>query len=122
MCYHRQQEIRLSKVLTAIEDVEAVQQTVLHEVAHAMVGPGHGHGPIWKQVAYSIGVHRPRATKKSSAPDHKQPKHTWLVMLNDEVVRGYYRRPNRNTFLNISEMWVSGRPETKGQLRLVQAA
>lgn len=29
--------------------------TVLHEIAHALVGPGINHGPVWRSMALSIG-------------------------------------------------------------------
>lgn len=34
---------------------EHVENTVRHEVAHAIVGPGKGHGREWKTAAKSIG-------------------------------------------------------------------
>ncbi len=41
----------------AIEDSdEAVRDTVLHEIAHAMVGREAGHGPQWKATARRIGA------------------------------------------------------------------
>ena len=30
--------------------------TVLHEIAHALVGPGHGHGPTWKRKCLEVGA------------------------------------------------------------------
>lgn len=32
-----------------------VFDTLLHECAHALVGPYHGHGPIWKAMARKLG-------------------------------------------------------------------
>ena len=34
---------------------ERVKNTVLHEIAHALVGPGHGHDATWKAMAKKIG-------------------------------------------------------------------
>lgn len=32
-----------------------IMNTILHEVAHALVGPHHGHDKIWKRQALRIG-------------------------------------------------------------------
>ncbi len=37
------------------DSVEEVTDTILHEIAHALVGTGKGHGPEWKRVAREIG-------------------------------------------------------------------
>ena len=34
---------------------DEVDQVLLHEIAHALAGPGAGHGPRWKRVARDIG-------------------------------------------------------------------
>lgn len=36
--------------------IEQMHNTILHEIAHALVGPGEGHGIIWKNKARSIGA------------------------------------------------------------------
>ena len=28
-----------------------IQDTILHEIAHALVGPKHGHNKVWKEMA-----------------------------------------------------------------------
>jgi predicted SprT family Zn-dependent metalloprotease len=42
----------------------AVRDTLLHEIAHALVGPGEGHGPKWQATALRIGA-TPRACDTS---------------------------------------------------------
>ncbi len=34
---------------------EEVKNTLLHEIAHALVGPGHRHNRVWRQKAREIG-------------------------------------------------------------------
>src|SRR4051812_12271673 len=36
----------------AAEDLD----TLLHEIAHALVGPGHGHGPAWRRKCREVGA------------------------------------------------------------------
>ena len=35
---------------------EEVYDTLLHEIAHALAGPGAGHGPVWKAICIKIGA------------------------------------------------------------------
>lgn len=35
--------------------------TVLHELGHAILGPGHGHGKDWKMVCKRLGLRLPKA-------------------------------------------------------------
>ena len=47
--------ISVSKHLAARWDDDDVHQILLHEVAHAMVGPGNAHGPRWQRAARGLG-------------------------------------------------------------------
>ncbi len=55
-CHFRDRRITLSRAITAAQDEAEVQETVLHEVAHALVGPRHGHDAVWRRTARSIGA------------------------------------------------------------------
>lgn len=50
---------------------EHIEQVVLHEVAHALVGPGFGHSRIWKEVALTLGVVNPGSSLKGRMADPK---------------------------------------------------
>lgn len=41
-----------------------LEDTILHEIAHALVGPKHKHGPAWIEKAREIGA-RPEACSKA---------------------------------------------------------
>lgn len=47
--------ISLSQFLTAVNSYEKVKNTILHEIAHALVGKGVGHSSEWRATAFSIG-------------------------------------------------------------------
>jgi predicted SprT family Zn-dependent metalloprotease len=47
--------ITLSKPLTELNDETHVVNTILHEIAHAIAGPGHNHDNHWRSVAQKIG-------------------------------------------------------------------
>ncbi|MEU4688997.1 SprT-like domain-containing protein [Actinoplanes sp. NPDC023714] len=55
VCHHGRRVIGLSRPLTALYSVEQVTDTVLHEIAHALAGPAHGHDRVWRRIAVRIG-------------------------------------------------------------------
>ena len=48
--------ITISRLLANNNDYETVRQVVLHEVAHANVGGGHGHDYVWQREARRLGT------------------------------------------------------------------
>jgi predicted SprT family Zn-dependent metalloprotease len=52
--------IELSNHFAARNSDDEVRDTLLHEIAHALVGPGHGHDELWKAKCREIGA-RPDA-------------------------------------------------------------
>jgi predicted SprT family Zn-dependent metalloprotease len=54
-CNYRAKTISLSRELVKLNDEPRVQNTILHEIAHALVGINHGHDNVWKQKAIEIG-------------------------------------------------------------------
>jgi SprT protein len=47
--------ISLSRYFVQANSPERVEQTIRHEVAHALAGPGAGHGPEWKRQCQIVG-------------------------------------------------------------------
>lgn len=54
-CHFRDRRITLSSHLTALHEQEEVRDSILHEIAHALVGPRHGHDDVWRATALAIG-------------------------------------------------------------------
>lgn len=54
--------ISLSAPVTRLRDPEWVENTIRHEIAHALVGPGHGHGSVWQRKAREIGCTAERSS------------------------------------------------------------
>ena len=54
-CRFARREITLSAPLTRLHSEAEVRDTILHEVAHALVGPSHGHDDVWRATALRIG-------------------------------------------------------------------
>ena len=55
LCNYTRKRITVSRYLAEKFEDDAIHQTLLHEVAHAMAGPRAGHGPKWKAVANELG-------------------------------------------------------------------
>lgn len=55
-CRREEHCLYLSGPLTDVNDVDQVRDTILHEVAHANVGIGHGHDRVWKLEAIRVGA------------------------------------------------------------------
>lgn len=48
-------EISLSRHITQLCSADDVRETILHEIAHALVGPKHNHDATWKATCQRIG-------------------------------------------------------------------
>lgn len=81
--------ITLSKHLTTLCSEEQVRQTVLHEIAHALVGPGHGHGAVWKRMAHRIGADSSRVT----GPDFPRVAAPWRATCSAGHTHERFRLP-----------------------------
>lgn len=62
VCRPDLRQIGLSGPLTELHGEAEVRDTVLHEVAHALVGPRHGHDAVWRAAALRIGCSGRRCT------------------------------------------------------------
>lgn len=59
-CHHAQKLLTLSLKLVRLNDEAKVRDTMLHEIAHALVGAGHGHNSTWRRQAIAIGCNGQR--------------------------------------------------------------
>ena len=55
-CDYRTKTISLSRHLTLINSQEHIEDTIRHEIAHAMAGQHAGHGRQWKMMAINCGA------------------------------------------------------------------
>ena len=54
-CYFDKKVLSFSTKFLRNANNDDIIDTVLHEIAHAIVGPGQGHNLIWKKKAIEIG-------------------------------------------------------------------
>ena len=71
-CNCIKKEITLSRHLATQEEAR-IRNTILHEIAHALVGAEAGHGPIWRKKAIEIGCDGKRCYEGSMC------KPQWLI-------------------------------------------
>jgi predicted SprT family Zn-dependent metalloprotease len=94
LCVHSRKTIELSIHFVDRDNPwEEVRDTILHEIAHALVGPKHGHDRVWKRKCLQIGA-KPRACGDADMPEgkwkaecqccgkqfdrHRKPKRAWF--------------------------------------------
>ena len=55
-CRYGSKEIGVTKKLASINTIEETKDVVLHEIAHALAGSGHGHDYVWKGWCRKVGA------------------------------------------------------------------
>ncbi len=55
VCRYRERRIDLAVSYCLAASRAEIEDTILHEIAHAIVGPGHNHDAVWKDQAREIG-------------------------------------------------------------------
>lgn len=55
-CIHAKKLIRLSPILTEMNEFEEVEDTIRHEIAHALCGPGGGHNAAFYTMCLKVGA------------------------------------------------------------------
>lgn len=56
VCRYRQRTIVLTSSFVLANSRAKVREVTLHELAHALVGKGHGHDRVWQAKARELGV------------------------------------------------------------------
>jgi predicted SprT family Zn-dependent metalloprotease len=69
LCVYSRKTIELSVHFVERDNPWAeVRDTILHEIAHALVGHGHGHDTVWKRKCVEIGA-RPQRCGNADMPE-----------------------------------------------------
>lgn len=122
-CRYRKREIGITQKLALINDFERTQDVVLHEIAHALVGAGHGHNQVWKDKCVEIGANPQQYYySKEQGGDVETFKPNYVLINKDtgKVHKKYYRKPSIKDW---SDRWIIGQKEkTKGKLIVIPFA
>jgi predicted SprT family Zn-dependent metalloprotease len=68
VCFYHRRAIELSAYLVERNGPAEVCDTLLHEMAHALVGPDHGHDAVWQRKCVEIGA-RPVRCGQANMPE-----------------------------------------------------
>jgi predicted SprT family Zn-dependent metalloprotease len=68
LCRYGAKTIELSIYFIDRNEQDEIRDTILHEIAHALVGPGHGHDAVWKAKAVQVGA-RPERCARAEMPE-----------------------------------------------------
>ncbi|MBT5575482.1 SprT-like domain-containing protein [Alphaproteobacteria bacterium] len=55
LCDYNKKTISMSRKFARSADDAQIKNTLLHEIAHALVGHAHGHDIVWRAKAMEIG-------------------------------------------------------------------
>lgn len=69
-CCYNLRSIELSIHFVVHNDMDAIVDTLLHEIAHALVGSDHGHDKVWKAKCREIGA-TPQRLGQATMPTGK---------------------------------------------------
>jgi len=117
-CIYSAKIIELSNLHIEHDTEELVCDTIKHEIAHAIVGPGHNHDIIWKNVAARLGATPKASTNKCNT----LAKAKWVCIIDGakEVVHSWMRKPSQATFDTIKTKYLPSREEdTLGKLSII---
>lgn len=71
-CHYDDMMISLSKYWTREMTFEKMEKVILHEIAHALVGPEvQSHGNVWRKKCIELGGNGERCTKVPKMKDIK---------------------------------------------------
>jgi predicted SprT family Zn-dependent metalloprotease len=91
-CFHSRKLIKVSKPFAEIATLSQLHNLITHEIAHAMVGPRHGHDEVWRSTHIKLGGDGKRCS--SVRVPRPKKKDTWkLSCVNSCFEVGYKRRP-----------------------------
>ncbi len=91
VCRPAKREISLSAHLTELHPESEVRDTILHEIAHALVGPSHGHDAVWRATALGIGC----SAQRCSSADAPAISGAWLGTCPQGHSTTRHRAPTR---------------------------
>ena len=80
-CHHREKLITYSKHYIPETSMEEIKDTILHEIAHALAGSGHGHDYYWKEICKQIGA-RPERLDYESKRSKEASKPNYVIECN----------------------------------------
>ena len=104
-----------------VKSLDFILDTIRHEIAHALVGPGHGHSIVWQHAAKQVGADTSATYEECDNIEKlRLSKVKYVMCFEDKIVQTYMRKPNKKTLATLSTRWARGFEElTYGKLKVV---
>ena len=100
LCVYKDKSIILNAHHIDIHPYAEVVNTIKHEVAHAIVGPGHGHNETWADKAREIGCDNTLPCSHLNIPEHIldaiRSGATVEMTVEEKVITNVIRTPKFN--------------------------
>lgn len=109
-CNPRKKLIQLSRDHILRDVYETILDTLLHEIAHALVGCHEGHNKIWQAKAMELGA-RPTSHKEREYMDFaEQPVNdVYAMFLNVDGKEQFYKLATKSLYIKV----MSGQKDIK---------
>ncbi len=91
-CNYRARQISLARLFIRKASEPEIRDTILHEIAHALVGIEHHHDAIWRKIAREIGCSAERCHNIMFSPPR------WIVQCPSGCFAGTRNRRARGVF------------------------
>jgi predicted SprT family Zn-dependent metalloprotease len=124
LCKYGSKTILLSEDYVFNNSVELINDTILHELAHAFSRHiygrvGAGHNQYWRNVCRQIGAIPQRCKSLNDGLVLSEGKYILRHKETQEVYSHYHKWPSK-LYARLSETWIRGKKsETMGKLELV---
>lgn len=79
-CCYKDKVITLSVLHVEQHDEKDILNTIRHEIAHALVGPGHNHDERWQAYARIVGA-KPEPWADCCAPKRRRTSQSNVIYL-----------------------------------------
>ncbi len=86
-CSYTTKIISLSKPLCLLNEEKYVKNTILHEIAHALVGPSHSHNQVWKNKSIELGCDGSRCYSENVITP--KGKYRYICMNCNKIINAY---------------------------------
>lgn len=102
ICRHAERLISMSRALVTMNTLSQSLDILLHEVAHALAGPSHGHDATWRVIASKIGA-RPERCYDTCNPEVVRPEGRFTASCPCGARHARHRlpRPGRRYFCRL---------------------
>lgn len=91
-CHYSKKLITLSKEYVKTFDTNRIRLTILHEIAHMLVGFSEHHNKVWKQKCIEIGGNG----KRCGTGKFTMGKYNLICIKCNKVLRQVHRRTNKD--------------------------